>query len=89
MGYSRTGVETRTRSEEIMTDIREIAADYLHLAEDADGNVDRLRRKRHAELPQLADKIEALKKMPRSYRFSNPAAFAIAWEKWEDKYFKR
>jgi hypothetical protein len=72
-----------------MTDVREIAADYLHLAEDADGKVDSLRRKRHAELLQLANKSEALKKMPRSYRFSNPAAFAIAWEKWEERYFKR
>jgi hypothetical protein len=59
------------------------------LAEDADGNVDRLRRKRHAELLELAKLVEAFKKTPRSYRFANPAAFAIAWEKWEDKYFNR
>ena len=65
-----------------MTDIREIAADYLHLAQDADGKVDHVRRKRHAELLQLANKIDVLKKMPKSYRFSNPATFAIAWEKW-------
>jgi hypothetical protein len=65
-----------------MTDIREIAADYLHLAQDADGKVDRVRRKRHAELLQLANMVEAIKKMPRSYRFANPAAFAIVWEKW-------
>ena len=49
-----------------MTDIREIAADYLHLAQDADGKVDRVRRKRHAELLDLANKIEALKKTPKS-----------------------
>jgi hypothetical protein len=72
-----------------MTDIREIAADYLHLAEDADGKVDRLRRKRHAELLKLANMVDAIKKMPRSYRFSNPTTFARAWEKWEDKYFER
>ncbi len=76
-----------------MTDIREIAEDYLHLAQDADGNVDRLRQKRHAELLQLANTIEAIKKMPKSYRFSNPAAFVIAWEKWYAKHldpsFKR
>ena len=75
--------------EPIVTDIREIAADYLHLAEDADGNVDRLRRKRHAELLKLANMADAFKKMPRSYRFSNPATFARAWEKWEDRYFER
>ena len=74
--------------EKIVTNIREIAADYLHLAQDADGKVDRVRRKRHAEILQLANVIEALNKMPRSYRFSNPTAFAIAWGKWEDKYFK-
>ena len=75
-----------------MTDIREIAADYLHLAQDAEGNVDRLRRKRHAELLELAKKIDILKKMPKSYRYSNPAAFAIAWEKWYEQFdprFKR
>jgi hypothetical protein len=71
-----------------VTDIRAIAADYLHLAEDADGKVDQLRRKRYEELLQVADKIEAVKKMPRSYRISNPAAFAIAWEKWENKYLE-
>jgi hypothetical protein len=71
-----------------MTDVREIAADYLHLAQDADGRVDRLRRKRHAELLQLANTIDAVKKMPKSYRFSNPETFAIAWEKWYAKYFE-
>jgi hypothetical protein len=75
--------------EKTVTDIREIAADYLHLAEDADGKVDSVRRKRHAELLQVANIIEAVKKMPRSYRFSNPTTFARAWEKWEDKHFER
>ena len=35
--------------------LREIAADYLHLAQDADGNVDRLRNKRYADLLKLVD----------------------------------
>lgn len=69
-----------------MTDLREIAADYLHLAQDADGNVDRLRQRRHAELLRLAKTTELLKKMPKSYRFSNPAAFAVAFEKWYEQF---
>ena len=62
-----------------MINLREIAEDYLHLAADADGNVDRLRRKRYEELVQLAGH---LKKMPQSHRYANPAAFATAFEKW-------
>lgn len=72
-----------------MINLREIAADYLHLAQDADGKVDRLRRKRHTELLDLANKVEALKTMPKSYRFSNPAAFATAWEKWYEAFDTR
>lgn len=59
--------------------LQEIAADYLHLAADADGQVDRTRRKRHAQLLDLANN---LKTMPLSHRFASPAAFATAWEKW-------
>lgn len=70
--------------------LREIAADYLHLAQDADGNVDRLRNKRYADLLKLADEVDALqrilKKMPKAHRFANPAAFATAFEVWFEEF---
>jgi hypothetical protein len=40
--------------------LREIAADYLHLAQDADGKVDSLRKKRYAQLLKLADKLQKM-----------------------------
>jgi len=64
------------------TAIRLIATDYLNLARDAQGNVDYLRQKRHALLVSLADREMFLRKMPRIHRYSNPATFAAAFEKW-------
>jgi hypothetical protein len=43
-----------------VTDLRQIAADYLHLAQDEDGKVDRLRRKRYAQLLKLTGLKQAL-----------------------------
>lgn len=37
--------------------LREIAEDYLHLAQDADGKVDSLRKKRYAQLIKLAGEL--------------------------------
>jgi hypothetical protein len=39
--------------------LREIAEDYLHLAQDADGKVDSLRRRRYKWLVKLAAKSSA------------------------------
>lgn len=64
------------------TPIRIIAADYLSLARDAEGNVDRVRQKRHAQLVSLADREVFLSKMPQIRRYSNPSAFAVAFERW-------
>lgn len=38
--------------------LREIAADYIHLAQDADGKVDKVRQKRHVQLIHLAERNE-------------------------------
>lgn len=38
--------------------LREIAADYFHLAQDADGKVDKVRQKRHVQLIHLAERNE-------------------------------
>jgi hypothetical protein len=37
--------------------LHEIAADYLHLAQDAEGKVDALRKKRYAQLIKLAGEL--------------------------------
>ena len=37
--------------------LREIAADYLHLAQDAEGKVDALRKRRYAQLIKLAGEL--------------------------------
>jgi hypothetical protein len=44
--------------------LREIAADYLHLAQDADGKVDSLRKKWYAQLLKLADDLPRGKRKP-------------------------
>lgn len=41
--------------------LREIAEDYLHLAQDADGNVDGSRRKRYQWLLNLSAKLKKVK----------------------------
>jgi hypothetical protein len=66
--------------------LEQIAEDYLHLAQGAAGEVDTVRKKRHAELLQLARQIELLSRIPMTYQFPNPTAFYLAWEKWDDEF---
>jgi hypothetical protein len=61
--------------------VQEIAADYLHLARDADGVVDKTRKARHEHLVGAARILEFVSRIPMSYRYPNPSSFAIAWEK--------
>jgi hypothetical protein len=41
--------------------VEEIAADYLHLAQDADGKVDSTRQKRYEWLLKLAKRLKEVK----------------------------
>lgn len=59
--------------------LREMAEDYLHLAQDADGNVDALRKRNYKWLVKFAET------MPVPTDYPNSTAFASAWEKWSAK----
>ena len=51
-----------------------------------------LEKKTDTAIIGLMDRIspykKILKKMPLSHRYSNPAAFVAAWEKWQEEFSK-
>jgi len=68
--------------------LQEIAADYFHLAQKADGEVDSVRKARHEELLQLARQVELLSRIPITSQFSNSLAYYHAWENWNEEFSK-
>ena len=66
--------------------LQEIAADYLHLAQKAESEVDTVRKARHGELLQLARQVELLSRIPVTSQFSNPLAYYLAWQKWDEEW---
>jgi hypothetical protein len=60
-GSDAAGISVESYSGEVKEmkpeTLREIAADYLHLAQDAEGKVDALRKRRYAQLIKLAGEL--------------------------------
>jgi len=76
--------ELKTKSQAL----QEIAADYFHLAQKTDGEVDSVRKARHEELLQLARQVELLSRIPITSQFSNSLAYYHAWENWNEEFSK-
>ena len=68
--------------------LKDIAADYLHLAQKTHSEVDTVRNARHAELLQLARQVELLSRIPVAPQFSNPLAYYQAWQNWDEEFSK-
>ena len=77
--------------EELKTEsqtVQEIAADYFHLAQKADGALDSVRKAGHEELLQLARQVEQLSRIPITSEFSNSLAYYHAWGNWNEEFSK-
>ena len=66
--------------------LQEIAADYLHLAQKADREVNAVRKARHGELIQLARQVELLSRIPVASQFSNSLAYYHASRNWNEEW---